>query len=75
MQWLQPLQNRQFGSKIKMFKNMRKTSLAPQQICSIQKRTPRNTDIRKMTSFRKWAKYGHHANTIALAKSSISFKS
>ena len=25
--WLSPLQNRQFGSKIKMFKNMQKTSL------------------------------------------------
>ena len=39
----EPFQNRQFGSKIKMFKNMRKTSPEPQQIFPMQKATPENT--------------------------------
>ena len=49
MHGLQPLQNRQFGSKIKMFKNMRKTSLEPHQKCSTQKLTPKTPNIRKIT--------------------------
>ena len=53
MHGLQPLQNRQFGSKIKMFKNMRKTSLEPQQKCSTQKSTPKTPNIPKITSVPK----------------------
>ena len=57
MHGLHPLQNRQFGSKIKMFKNMLKTSLEPQQKCSKQKSTPKTPNSRKITSVPKWEKY------------------
>ena len=50
MHGLYPLQNRQFGSKIKMFKNMLKTSLEPQQKYSKQKFTPETPSSRKITS-------------------------
>ena len=49
MHGLQALENRQFGSKIKMFKNMRKMSLEPQQKCSTQKSTPKTPNIPKPT--------------------------
>ena len=58
MHWLQPLQNRQFGSKIKMFKNMGKTSLEPRQKCSTQKSSPKTRNIRKITSVPKSEKFG-----------------
>ena len=50
---LQPLQNRQFGSKIKMLKNMRKKSLEPYQKCSTQKSSPKTPNIRKITGLHK----------------------
>ena len=53
MHGLYPLQNRQFGSKIKMFKNMLKTSLEPQQKCSKQKSTPKTPNSGKITSVPK----------------------
>ena len=40
---IQPLQNGQFGSRIKNAKNMRKTILQEQQSCSVQKATRKNT--------------------------------
>ena len=43
MQRLQPLQNEQFGSKIKNAKNMEKTLLQEQQSCSVQKTARKNT--------------------------------
>ena len=53
MHGLYPLPNRQFGSKIEMFKNMLKTSLEPQQKCSKQKSTPKTPNSRKITSVPK----------------------
>ena len=49
MQGVQPSQNRQVGSKIKMFKNIQKTSLEPQQKCSTQKSTAKTPNIRKIS--------------------------
>ena len=43
MQRLQTLHNGQFGSKIKIAKNMPKTSLETCQSCSVQKTAPKNT--------------------------------
>ena len=54
---LQPLQNRQFGSKIKMFKNMGKMSLQPQEKFCTQNFTPKTPNIRKITSIPKSEKF------------------
>ena len=56
MQRLQPTQNGQFGSKIKIHKNMGKATLQSHQSCSVQKTTAKIVNIRKMTAFRKWPK-------------------
>ena len=42
-QTLQPLQNRHFGLKIKIVKNMPKSTLEPHQSCSVQKTAPKHT--------------------------------
>ena len=65
------LQNRQFGSKIKMFKNLRKTFLEPQQNCSLQKATPENTQYSKSNKFSKKSKIGNHASARGFEKSSV----
>ena len=57
MRGLHPLQNRQFGSKIKMFKNMQKASLEAQEKCSKQKSTPKTPKRRKITSVPKSQKF------------------
>ena len=54
---LQPLQNGRFGSKIRMLKNMQKTSLEPQEKYSKQKFTPRTPNTRKITSVLKSEKF------------------
>ena len=54
MQRLQPLQNCQFGSKIKIAENMRKTALLKHitgVLCKKKKRLERTANIRKMTRF------------------------
>ena len=68
---LQPLQNPQFGSKIKTFKNMQKTVLEPQQNCTMQKSTPKNALYSKNNKCSKGGKFCANAWTIAFAKSSI----
>ena len=50
MHGLYPFQNGLFGWKIKMFKNMQKTCLEPQQKYSKQKFTPGMPSSRKITS-------------------------
>ena len=45
MQRLQPTQNGQFGSKIKIHKNMRKTFILSHQSCSAQKTAPKKALI------------------------------
>ena len=69
MQRLQPLQNRHFASKIKIVKNMRKTTLEPHRSCSVQKTAPKNTQYSKNDNISKMAKLGHHVK--AFAKSSL----
>ena len=56
------LQNRHFGSKIKIVKNMRKTILEPHKIYSVQKTAPKNTEYSKNDNISKMAKIAHHAN-------------
>ena len=51
-----PLQNRQFGSKIKTLKNMLKTSLEPEQNCSMQNPLQKRPNIRKITNVLEWEK-------------------
>ena len=68
---IQPLQNGQFGSKIKNAKNMRKTVLREYLSCSVQKTGGKNTKYwRNETS----SKIGHLAKAIAFAKWSVWFK-
>ena len=56
MQRLQLLQNGRFGSKIKMNKNMRKTTPQSHQSCSVQKTPSKKANIRNMTALPKWPK-------------------
>ena len=53
MHGVEPLQNRRFWSKMKMFKNVLKTSLEPQKKCSKQKSTPKTPNSRKITTVPK----------------------
>ena len=65
MQRLLPLQNGQFGSKIKNAKNMPKTILQQHQSCSVQKTAQKNTKCsRNETIFQ----IGHLAMATAHAK-------
>ena len=62
------MQNPLFGSKIKIPKNMLKSSLQIIYSCSVQKTPPKNTKYsRNKTVF----KIAHHAKAIAHAKSSL----
>ena len=62
------MQNPQFGSKIKIQKNMSKSILQIIYSCSVQKTSPKNTKYsRNETIF----KIAHHAKAIAPAKSSL----
>ena len=60
--------NGQFGSKIKILKNMRKTTLQTHYSCSAQKTAPKTTNIKKNGRFLKMGKIGHHAKAIVFAK-------
>ena len=65
MQRLYPLQNGQFGSKIKKAKNMRKTILQDYKSCSVQKTTRKNTKYSRNETILQKA---HLAKAIAFAK-------
>ena len=71
MQTLQPMQNPQFGSKIKNAKKVRDTILRPHQSCCVQKTAPKNSQYSKNGSIFKIAKNGHNAKAIAHAKWSV----
>ena len=74
MQRLEPLQNGQFGSKLKKANNMRKTILQERYSCSVQKTAPKNTKYSRNTTILKighLAKVIAHAKTIAFAKWSV----
>ena len=60
--------NGQFGSKIKILKNMRKTTLQTHYSCSAQKTAPKNTQYSTNGNFLKMGKSGHHAKAIVFAK-------
>ena len=63
-----PLQNRHFGSKIKIPKNMSKSILQVISSSSVQKTAPKNTKYSRNETI---LKIGHHAKPIAFAKSSL----
>ena len=65
MQRLYPLQNGEFGSKIKNTKNMPKTIVQEHQICSVQKPIRKNTKYSRNETI---LKIGHLAKAIAHAK-------
>ena len=71
MQRLQPMQNSHFGSKIKIPKNMSKSSLQIIQSCSVRKTAQKKTTYSRNETI---LKIGHHANAIAHDKSSLWFK-
>ena len=66
VQSLWPMQNRHFGSKIKISKNMFKSILQIIYSCSVQKTSPKNTKYSRNESI---LKIGHHVKAIARAKS------
>ena len=66
MQRLQPLQNRHFGSKNRIPKNMSKTILQIISSCSTQKTASKNTKYSRNETI---LKITHHAKAIAFAKS------
>ena len=63
-----PMQNGQFGLKVKYAKNMRKTFLQTHSSCSMQKTAPKNSYYSKNESILKMAKTGHNAKAIDHAK-------
>ena len=65
MQRLLPLQNDQFGSKIKYARNMRKTILQEYWNCSVEKTDRNNTKYSRNETI---LKIGHLAKAIAYAK-------
>ena len=65
------MENRHFGSKIKIPKNMSKSISQIIYSCSVQKTAPKNT---KYFRYEITLKMGHDANAIAHAKSSVSVK-
>ena len=71
-----PLQNNQFGSKIKNAKNMRKTIVQEHKYCSVQKKTAPKTP--KYSTNETIMKIGHlaklyiaYVKAIAIAKWSV----
>ena len=65
MQRLEPLQNGQFGSKIKNAKNMRKPILQEHYSCSVQKIVRKNTKYSRNETI---LKIGHLAKALAYVK-------
>ena len=62
------MQDPHFGSKTKIPKNMLKSTLQIIYSCSVQKQLQKTTKYSKNETI---LKIGHHANTIAHAKSSL----
>ena len=62
------MKNPQFGSKIKIPKNMSKSILQIIYSCSVQKTAPKSTKYLRNETI---LKIGHHAKAIAHEKSSI----
>ena len=62
------MENGQFGSKIKIPKNMSKSILQIIYTCSLQRTAPKNTKYSRNETI---LKIGHHAKAIAHAKSSL----
>ena len=62
------MENAQFGSKIKIPKNVSKSILQIIQSCSVQKTAPKNTKYSRNETI---LKIGHNAKAIAHAKSSL----
>ena len=62
------MQNPQFGSKIKIPRNILKSILQIIYSCSLQKTAPKNTKYWRNETI---LKIGHHAKAIANAKSQI----
>ena len=60
-----PLQNGQFGSKIKNGKNMQKTILREHYSCFVQKTAPKNTKYSRIEAI---SNIGHLAKALAHAK-------
>ena len=65
------MQNRHFGSKIKILKNITKSILQIIQSCSVQKTAPKKTKYSRKETI---LKIGHHAKAIAHVKSSLWLK-
>ena len=71
MDGLQPLQTRQFRSKIKILKKMRKTSVEPRENCSMKKSIPKNALYSQRKRCSKIGKICINAWAIAFAKTLI----
>ena len=74
MQRLQPLQSRQFGSKIKIAKTMRKAAVEALYSFIMQKTVPKNSYYSKNETISKIGKNGHNAKAIAFVKWSVRVK-
>ena len=71
MQRIWPLQNGQFGSKVKNIKNIRKTILQDYKSCSVQKTARKNTKYsrnERILKVGRLAKASAHAKGIAFSK-------
>ena len=62
---------RHSGSKLKIVKIMRKTTLEAHSSCFVQKTAPKNTYYSKNDNISKMAQIGHPAKAIASAKLSL----
>ena len=62
------MQNPQFGSKIKILKNMSKSIVKIIYSCHVEKTAPQNSKYSRNETI---LKIGHHAKAIAHAKSSL----
>ena len=68
MQRLYPWENGQFGSKVKIAKKMRKTTLQVHWKCSMQETVRKNSQYWRNEMILKIGKNDHHAKAIAVAK-------
>ena len=67
MQRLQPMQNSDFGSKIKIPKNMSKCILHIIQSCFVQKIAPRNIKQPRLKKHCDWSNRVHYNSTVHAA--------
>ena len=71
MQRLQPFQSGEFGSKIKITKNMQKPAVEPHYSCFMQKTAPKSSYCLRNETILKIGKNGHYAKAIAFTKWSV----